>query len=79
MKTDSFAFAALCTLLAIVGLTGALMFAQNELSRQSCEQRWRVSGLQSSYGFFQGCLVKMPSGRWIPDKNVRDIDLDKGN
>jgi hypothetical protein len=41
----------------------------------SCSSRWAGSGLQSSYGLAQGCLVKTPSGRWIPDDRVRDTDL----
>ena len=44
-------------------------------SSWSCGARWKHSGVNTSWGPIQGCLVKMPSGRWVPDDRVRDIDL----
>lgn len=44
-------------------------------SAYSCSSKWRLSGLSTDWGFFQGCTVQMPSGRWVPEKNVRDMDL----
>ena len=45
------------------------------IAAYSCGARWKQSGLATDYGLGQGCLVQMPSGRWVPDKAVRDVDL----
>lgn len=47
------------------------------VSSYSCSSRWKLSGLKTDYGVGQGCLVQMPSGRWVPEKAVRDVDLGK--
>lgn len=39
----------------------------------SCESRWQRSGFEVSWGPIQGCLIKK-DGKWIPDKNYRDLD-----
>lgn len=41
----------------------------------SCSSRWGRSGLDTSYGPIQGCLVQVPDGRWVPSDNVRGVDL----
>lgn len=41
----------------------------------TCAQRWKASGLSTTWGIGQGCLVQTPGGRWIPDDRVRDVDL----
>ena len=40
-----------------------------------CTSKWERSGLQTDFGLFSGCLVRTPSGRWMPEDSVRDIDL----
>lgn len=56
----------------IVLAAAVLMLA---LADSECSSRWQHSGLKSSWGPVQGCLVQMPSGRWLPDNRVRDSDL----
>lgn len=41
-----------------------------------CSSRWSTSGVQSSYGPIQGCLVEVKPGRWVPDDRVREVDLE---
>lgn len=64
------AFVGLVLLVVVFGILGALTFYA-----YSCESRWAASGLKTDWGPIKGCLVQMPSGRWIPDSRVRDIDL----
>jgi hypothetical protein len=59
-------------ILAVLALVFGLAAAA---SAYSCSNKWRLSGLSTNWGFFQGCVVQMPSGRWVPEKNVRDMDL----
>ena len=44
-------------------------------SAASCGARWDQSGLDTSWGPIQGCLVQVPDGRWVPSDNVRGVDL----
>ncbi len=44
------------------------------LDSASCESRWKGSGMQTSWGPLQGCLVKRKDGTWVPDKMMRDIN-----
>lgn len=41
-----------------------------------CGARWQPSGLATSWGPIQGCLVQVPGGRWVPADNVRGVDLE---
>lgn len=41
----------------------------------SCTSRWSASGMPTSWGPVQGCLVRTPAGRWVPEDRVSDIDL----
>jgi hypothetical protein len=43
----------------------------------ACHARWERSGMPTSWGLFQGCLVRMPDGRWLPERALRDIELGK--
>lgn len=43
----------------------------------SCSSRWSGSGLGTSWGPIQGCVVIFPDGRRIPADNVRDIEIPK--
>jgi hypothetical protein len=40
-----------------------------------CSSKWGKSGMASSFGPIQGCLVQTPGGRWIPEERVREVDL----
>lgn len=46
------------------------------LASWGCSSRWAKSDMQTSWGPVQGCLVKTPGGRWVPDDRVRDVDLE---
>lgn len=61
----------LVVLLIILGVVCAV-------ASLSCKARWEGSGLQSSWGPMQGCLVRLPDGRWIPDDRLREIDVAVG-
>jgi hypothetical protein len=41
----------------------------------SCEAKWERSGLQSEFGIFQGCLVRLPDGRWLPSERLRELEV----
>lgn len=45
------------------------------IGKVTCAARWSGSGMDNSYGFFSGCRVQTPNGRWIPDDRVREADL----
>lgn len=47
------------------------------LSKMACHARWEQSGMATSWGVIQGCLVKLPDGRWVPDDRVREFDLQR--
>lgn len=59
-----------------VVITGVSLILWVVLSSWQCSSRWADSGLKSSWGPVEGCLVKTPSGRWVPDDRVRDVDLE---
>ena len=40
----------------------------------SCEARWVRSGMAWDYGLFQGCVVEVRPGVWVPDNRVREIE-----
>lgn len=61
-------------LAALIVLVLALAFG-HWFAWWSCEKRWAFSGLTSDYEVGQGCVVRTPDGRWIPDDRVRDTDL----
>jgi hypothetical protein len=44
------------------------------LEKERCHAKWKMSEMQSEYGFFSGCLVKTKTGQWIPSKNYREFD-----
>lgn len=53
----------------------ALLSAAAYVSALTCERRWAGSGLAVEWGIVEGCRVLMPSGRWMPDDRVRDVDI----
>jgi hypothetical protein len=62
-------------LLVMLAILAVLFGGVAIAAAYSCSNKWRMSDLSTDWGFFQGCLVRMPSGRWVPEKNVRDVDL----
>lgn len=40
----------------------------------SCHAQWAESGMATSWGPVQGCLIQRPDGRWIPDSNYRELE-----
>lgn len=46
------------------------------ISNASCKAAWAQSGLATSWGPIQGCLVQTPSGRWLPEDRARETDLE---
>lgn len=46
-------------------------------SAAACSSKWDRSGMQSSWGPIQGCVVKLPDGRWLPEERVREIDISR--
>ena len=41
----------------------------------SCSSRWEDSGFETKWGPIKGCIVHTPSGRWLPDDVIREVDL----
>lgn len=60
---------AVCTVLVAAVLAGATL-----LDRYACLTRWEASGMQVDWGLVRGCRVRMPSGAWIPEDRVREIN-----
>ena len=64
--------------LLLVGIVGFSMAIVFPLSYSSCHSRWERSGMAGvSWGPIQGCLVKMPDGRWLPADRIREMDIPK--
>lgn len=42
------------------------------LDAYSCSSRWAKSGFETSWGPLQGCNIRPPGGRWMPEKNYRE-------
>lgn len=39
----------------------------------TCGRSWKRSGMKTSWGPVQGCLVEVAPGRWIPEDRVRAL------
>ena len=61
--------------LILVGSVAVPLIGTLIVSKLHCESQWAQSGLAVQWGPLKGCVVQMPSGRWIPAERVRDIDL----
>jgi hypothetical protein len=57
----------LLVLVVIIG-TSALM-------RLECKSKWELSGLPVQWGPLKGCLVQVPSGKWLPSETIRELDI----
>lgn len=71
MRSRDWPFSPIVTLLIAVGAF-ALYCGAGALE---CTAKWGQSGLRTSFGPIQGCLVETQPGRWLPEDRVRDIDL----
>jgi hypothetical protein len=46
------------------------------LENASCKSKWERSGMAGvMWGPIQGCLVKLPDGRWLPEERIREIEI----
>ena len=43
------------------------------VSAISCSTKWEDSGFASRWKVFGGCQIKTKDGKWIPDKNYREM------
>jgi hypothetical protein len=62
--------------LFLVVLLGGTMAFSYYTGERTCAARWEQSGLESSFGLWQGCLVKV-QGRWLPASTIREVELRK--
>lgn len=65
-----FIFSLVVLVLAICGIT--------YLERATCFSKWEHSGLPTQWGPIKGCLVKVPSGMWVPSETIRELDIKEG-
>lgn len=43
-----------------------------------CHSKWGRAGMTDvAWGPMQGCLVKLPDGRWMPEDRIREVDIPK--
>ena len=74
MPDDDTVFVIKVALVIILFL--ALMLAASFWSSSfKCERQWSRSGIESNWALWQGCVVKLPDGRWLPADRVREIDI----
>jgi hypothetical protein len=66
------AAAALSGMLIFGSLVGLTLW----LSAKSCEAHWARSGLRAELVSGSGCQVEVARGRWLPEKSVRETDLE---
>jgi len=60
-------------LLVAVVVGGAMVFEY-----LGCHAKWERAGMQLvEWGPIQGCMVKLPDGRWMPTERLREMDLPK--
>lgn len=66
----------LAVMLTAYAVFGLIMFVGWVVfTNWSCSSKWARSGMASSWGPVQGCLVQLPDGRWMPDERVREIEI----
>jgi prepilin-type N-terminal cleavage/methylation domain-containing protein len=53
----------------------AILASVPVLGSVRCTAQWERSGMASSWGLIQGCMVEVEPGRWIPQERLREIDL----
>jgi hypothetical protein len=44
----------------------------------ACHAKWdRANMVSVEWGPIQGCMVKLPDGRWLPEERIREFDIPK--
>lgn len=76
MKHKQRGYTDLIVNLILLGIVAAVIVGALFAKPFACHAKWSRSGMQSSWGPLQGCVVRMPDGRWIPEERVREIDID---
>lgn len=56
-------------LFVVLLLTGAYA-----MDAEQCHSQWSKSGMLSTYGPIQGCLIQMPDKTWIPADRYRNVN-----
>lgn len=62
--------AAILGVMICVALMGA--YLARSMDANSCEARWKDSGLKAEYRSGAGCMVQKPDGRWLPASAIRE-------
>ena len=57
---------------SILTLVAIFVYLPFVLLRWECASKWELSGMATSYGPIQGCLIQH-DGRWIPEQNYREL------
>lgn len=73
MSDESKYTIALVVIFSGIFLVGLLGMAA--IKATQCVASWERSGLKSEWGFYQGCLVQLPDGRWLPSERLREMDI----
>lgn len=45
------------------------------MMKWECTSKWEQSGLPVQWGPIKGCLVQVPTGRWLPAETIRELDI----
>lgn len=53
----------------------ALISGSLALDSASCTSKWEDSGFATRWGPIKGCVIQVPSGKWLPENVVREVDL----
>lgn len=61
----------------IVLVFGLIVYGLTMFESYKCNAGWARSGMATSWGPIQGCLVQVGPNRWIPSDRVRETDLPK--
>lgn len=51
-----------------------VIFGAYSLDAHQCSSQWDRSGMKSSYGPIQGCMIQMPDKTWIPADRYRNVN-----
>ena len=69
---DGFGVFELMATLAIM----AIMIIGSVIPYFECHAKWDRAGMSDvEWGIIQGCMVKLPDGRWLPAERLREMDL----
>lgn len=56
----------------VVAISAALLSLAVWGEVATCHGKWRDSGMDSRFGFPEGCMVRLRDGRWIPQAAYRE-------